>query len=225
MKRPKKAHPRTPEGFRAPLGRALPVDAPGARPVILGVSSLPPSQAATAGFQALRQWLRSQGIQDEESMSAHLKAKGRRASPARPIGVQAQRQLLAEATAADARVAALAASYHELLRTWAAASAPEAAADLAPSRRGSARSIGDTAVSLPWECLDTVNLGNVLASRKCFLKACPAFLRGQWLKALGVALEARSTARRVCDERAEARAWKFFILLPAMLLQKTHPRS
>eukprot|EP00973_Karenia_brevis_P044210 6125155-Karenia_brevis.AAC.1 len=70
--------------------------------------------------------MRGQGTAEERDLLNFLQQHRRRAKVGQDVGVQAQSQLWALAVALDARTGVIDRCYHELLRSWAKASVPEA---------------------------------------------------------------------------------------------------
>ena len=181
-----------------------------ARDVSVGVSTVTAKVAWQEGFAALRAWMRRCGINDEADLAACLRGKKRRGTIGKPIGLQAQLLLMADAQKEDVRIGALAQAYRELLRTWAQEQVPAPVLEFTPPdlpargrrRGGPARPTREP----PWPLLDDLDLSDEWWYGVQTLRACPAFLHAAWRSALGAALEEIRRASLVRGSEAELRA-------------------
>ena len=137
-----------------------------------------------------------------------------------PLNGRVQERILTTAAHRDARVIALESAYVQVVLQACAQGIRELVDTCRVQWRPFPEAPRPVHENQNWEVLDEVNL--VQVSKKWFavLQSCPFHLRGRFLHAARVALQARHDAVIAQDARMETRVWKLFALLPFMLLRR-----
>ena len=178
------------------------------------------SGAVRIGWDALREAMRSWGVNSEAELSDWLGRNGFPATqPGHHIVARAQEHILTAGCRVDARVGLLESAFVTLTLSEGRQRASGTSRRHTNERRHST-AIPAEVPRESWEQMDQINMEEVFLRRVPMLKSVPHFMRGRFRHNLTVTLQERCRAKLVGDRVGEERAWKAFGLAPAMLLHK-----
>ena len=187
--------------------------------------NLTASAAVRAGWTALRQAMRSWGVESELELSEWFGNQGFPAArPGSHISARGQEHVLTEWCREDARVALLEYVFVAITlengRQRPREFPPSARVQGYPTIRNRRVGVPTDVPQDSWAQLDDVDLEVEFLRRVPMLKSCPHFLRGRFRHGLHITLQERCRAKLVGDTVGEERAWKAFGLVPAMMLHR-----